>query len=79
MIENGEFATEKFFFSVSIFQDSLTNGFQVFWKSNNRDILHIVFIITFGLEKTSELFYWIRVYLSFKEISEFEFEFGCNF
>ena len=37
----------------------------------SRDISHIIFIITNGFQRTSELFYWTRFYLSFTEISEF--------
>ena len=32
--------------------------------------MHIIFIITSGLERTSELFYWIRGFLPFTVISE---------
>ena len=42
-----------------------------FSKNQTVEKIRIVFIIPFGLERTSELFCWTRFYLSFKEISEF--------
>ena len=43
-----------------------------FSKSQTVEILRILFLIShLGLKETSELFFWIRFYLSFTGISEF--------
>ena len=62
---------KQIFVSLSFFQRSLADGFQFFLKSNRRYISQIIFIITFGLERTSELFCRIQFYLPFTEILEF--------
>ena len=62
---SGEIATETNFCFIIFFSTQFST-----WFSNSRDVLHIISIFTFGLERTLELFYWMRFYLSFTEISE---------
>ena len=67
LMDSSKFATETNFYFSSFFLNVVWHmGFKF-----SRDISHIIFIITNGFQRTSELFYWTRFYLSFTEISEF--------